>query len=128
MCENQMGTRPATQSRDLASAVEVSEAGSSMFEGKRQPAVYILASPNRRAIYVGVTTNLERRLIEHRQGLVEHTAQYNIRCLVYVEAHETAPDAIAREKQIKRWRREKKVALIDSINPEWEDLAPEART
>ncbi|TXL73357.1 GIY-YIG nuclease family protein [Vineibacter terrae] len=97
-----------------------------MFDGKRQPAVYILASPNRRAIYVGVTTNLERRLIEHRLGRVEHTAQYNIRCLVYVEAHETAPDAIAREKQIKRWRREKKVALIDSVNPEWEDLAPEA--
>jgi len=95
-----------------------------MFDGKRQPVVYILSSPNRRAIYVGVTTNLEARLAQHRLRLVEHTAHYNIRCLVYVETHETAPDAIAREKQIKGWRREKKVALIESINPEWEDLAP----
>ena len=54
-----------------------------------------------------------------------HTATYNITKLVYIESHETAPDAIEREKQIKRWRREKKIALIESANPEWLDLANE---
>jgi putative endonuclease len=54
-----------------------------------------------------------------------HTAQYNITKLVYIEACETAPDAIEREKQIKRWRREKKIALIDAANPEWLDLSSE---
>ena len=88
----------------------------------RQPVVYILASPNGRALYIGVTTDLGRRLEEHRRGMSIHTAQYNITRLVYIEALETAPDAIAREKQLKKWRREKKIALIDVANPEWLDL------
>ena len=54
-----------------------------------------------------------------------HTATYNITKLVYIESHETAPDAIEHEKQIKRWRREKKIALIDAANPEWLDLSSE---
>jgi putative endonuclease len=91
----------------------------------RNPVVYVLASPNGRALYVGVTTDLGRRLEEHRSGASIHTSQYNITRLVYIEAHETAPDAIAREKQIKGWRREKKIALIDSANPEWLDLSSE---
>jgi putative endonuclease len=91
----------------------------------RQPVVYILASPNQRALYVGVTTDLGRRLEEHRQGLSIHTARYNITKLVYIESCDTAPDAIEREKQIKRWRREKKIALIDAANPEWLDLSSE---
>jgi len=91
----------------------------------RQPTVYILCSPNRRALYIGVTTNLERRLAEHRLGRVAHTAEYNIRQLIYYELHDTAPAAIAREKQLKGWRRERKIALVESVNPEWEDLAPE---
>lgn len=91
----------------------------------RKPVVYILASPNGRALYIGVTTDLGRRLEEHRRGLSNHTAQYNISRLVFIEAHETAPDAIAREKQLKKWRREKKIALIDSANPEWLDLSSE---
>ena len=91
----------------------------------RRPVVYILASPNGRALYVGVTTDLGRRLDEHRRGMSMHTAQYNIAKLVYVESHDTAPDAIEREKQIKRWRREKKIALIDAANPEWLDLSSE---
>jgi putative endonuclease len=91
----------------------------------RQPVVYILASPNGRALYVGVTTDLGRRLEEHRCGMSIHTATYNITKLVYIESHETASDAIEREKQIKRWRREKKVALIDAANPEWLDLSSE---
>jgi putative endonuclease len=75
--------------------------------------------------YVGVTTDLGRRLEEHRRGLSIHTAQYNIVRLVYIESFDTAPDAIAREKQLKKWRREKKIALIDAANPEWLDLSNE---
>jgi putative endonuclease len=85
--------------------------------------VYILASPNGRALYIGVTADLGRRLEEHRQGLSEHTSHYNITKLVYAEEHETMPDAIAREKQLKKWRREKKVALIERANPEWQDIS-----
>jgi len=92
----------------------------------RRRIVYILASPNGRALYIGVTTDLGRRLEEHRRGVSIHTAQYNITRLVYVESFETAPEAIEREKQLKRWRREKKIALIDSANPEWLDLSSEA--
>jgi len=70
---------------------------------ERNPVVYIFASPNRRALYIGITTDLPRRL----------------------EAHETAPDAIAREKQLKNWRREKKLILINRSNPDWRDLSGE---
>ncbi|HLG48290.1 MAG TPA: GIY-YIG nuclease family protein [Reyranella sp.] len=91
----------------------------------RNPVVYILASPNGRALYIGVTTDLGRRSEEHRTGLSIHTKQYNITRLVYIESFDTAPDAIMREKQMKNWRREKKVALIDAANPEWLDLSSE---
>ena len=91
---------------------------------KRRPVVYILASPNRRALYI-VTTDLGRRLEEHRLGLSVHTAHYNITRLVYIESLGTAPDAIEREKQLKRWRRAKKIALIEAANPEWLDLSSE---
>jgi len=91
---------------------------------ERNPVVYILASPNRRALYIGITTDLSRRE-EHRQGKVHHTARYNIKRLIYVEAYETAPDAIAHEKQLENWRREKKLILINRSNPEWRDLSGE---
>jgi putative endonuclease len=91
----------------------------------RNPVVYILASPNGHALYIGVTTDPGRRLDEHRRGLSVHTRQYNITRLVYIESFDTAPDAIAREKQLKSWRREKKIALIDATNPEWLDLSSE---
>ncbi len=91
----------------------------------RQPVVYILASPNGRALYIGVTTDLGRRLEEHRPGLSIQTAQYSITRPVYIESCDTAPDAIAREKQLKKWRREKKIALIDAANPEGLDLSSE---
>ena len=90
---------------------------------ERNPVVYILCSENRRALYIGITTNLGRRLEEHRQGLVHHTARYNIHRPIYVESYETAHDAIAREKQLKNWRREKKLILINRSNPEWRDLS-----
>jgi putative endonuclease len=72
-----------------------------------------------------VTTDLARRLEEHRRGFVAHTARYNIRRLIYFESHETVLDAIAREKQLKNWRREKKLILINRSNPEWRDLSGE---
>jgi putative endonuclease len=91
----------------------------------RQPVIYILASATGRALYVGVTTNLSRRLEEHRLGRVIHTAKYKINRLIFVEPHDTAPDAIAREKQLKNWNRSKKIALINRSNPDWRDLSGE---
>jgi len=85
--------------------------------------VYILASRSRN-LYVGVTNNLERRLIEHRQGIVPgFTSQYRIFRLVHFETFGDVRMAIAREKEIKAWRREKKIRLIESGNPTWVDLA-----
>jgi putative endonuclease len=91
----------------------------------RNPVVYILCSENRRALYIGITTHLGHRLEEHRRGLVRHTARYSIHRLIYFEPHDTAPAAIAREKQLKNWRREKKLILISRSNPEWRDLSAE---
>lgn len=91
----------------------------------RQPVVYILASATGRALYIGVTTDLSRRLEEHRLGRVIHTAKYKIDRLIFMEPHETAPDAIAREKQLKNWNRSKKIALINRSNPDWRDLSGE---
>jgi len=87
--------------------------------------VYILASRSRN-LYTGVTNSLERRLVEHREGLVSgHTSKYNIFRLVHFEAFTDIRYAIAREKEIKGWRREKKLWLIEHRNPLWEDLAAE---
>jgi len=85
--------------------------------------VYILASRTR-MLYAGVTNDLKRRMIEHRQSRVPgFTARYNIHRLVYCEAFADIRDAITREKEIKGWRREKKLWLIQRRNPTWEDLA-----
>ena len=85
--------------------------------------VYILASRTR-VLYVGVTSDLMKRLWEHRQKLVAgFTAQYNVDRLVYLEETPDALAAIAREKQIKGWLRAKKVALIEAENPGWRDLS-----
>jgi putative endonuclease len=85
--------------------------------------VYILASRSRN-LYVGVTNNLERRLIEHRDGLVPgFTKKYRIFRLVYYEVFGDIRAAIAQEREIKGWRREKKLWLINRNNPTWEDLA-----
>ena len=85
--------------------------------------VYILASRSRN-LYTGVTNNLQRRMVEHRDGLVPgFTARYRIFRLVHFEMFGDIRSAIAREKEIKAWRREKKVALIEGTNPAWNDLA-----
>jgi len=85
--------------------------------------VYILASKSG-VLYVGVTNRLRRRVAEHRLKLVEgFSARYNVNRLVYYEKFEDIRNAIAREKQIKGWLRAKKIALIESANPRWKDLA-----
>jgi putative endonuclease len=85
--------------------------------------VYILTNVSR-TLYVGVTNDLIRRIYEHQQKLVPgFTRRYNINRLVYFEETGDVETAIAREKQIKGWLREKKVQLIESANPDWKDLS-----
>jgi putative endonuclease len=86
--------------------------------------VYILASRSHR-LYTGVTNNLETRVLQHRKCEVTFTARYRINRLVYYERIAPPIAAIQREKQIKGWVRSKKIALIESVNPKWEDLAAE---
>ncbi len=87
--------------------------------------VYILTNRSR-TLYTGVTNNLPRRLHEHKQKLADgFTKKYNITTLVYYEATPDVRSAIAREKQIKGWLRSKKIALIESTNPDWNDLSAE---
>ena len=91
----------------------------------RQFWVYILASASR-VLYVGITNELEKRLHEHRAGITKGFAgRYNCTRLVYYEVTEDPVDAIAREKQIKGWVRRRKIALIETMNPEWKDLSEE---
>ena len=85
--------------------------------------VYIMASPSR-TIYIGVTNNLERRAYEHAQQLIPgFTSRYNVSRLVYFEQTSDIYAAISREKQLKGWRRAKKIALIEASNPDWRDLS-----
>ena len=89
--------------------------------------VYILSSKSR-VLYVGVTSNIERRLAEHRAGNPKRFAfRYRTFRLVHLEAFGDVRDAIAREKDMKTWRREKKVRLIEWKNPTWEDLAEKGK-
>ncbi|MCL2674948.1 MAG: GIY-YIG nuclease family protein [Defluviitaleaceae bacterium] len=88
--------------------------------------VYILANWNNKVIYTGITNNLERRVYEHKNKLIEgFTKQYNVDKLVYFDSTLDVKSAIEREKQIKGWTREKKNELIETINPNWEDLSKE---
>jgi predicted GIY-YIG superfamily endonuclease len=92
----------------------------------KQPCVYIVASKRNGTLYTGITTNLQRRIFEHREGLVAgFSKKYGCKILVWYEAHETITGAITREKQIKAGNRAKKLALIESLNPEWMDLQDE---
>jgi putative endonuclease len=86
-------------------------------------AVYILASRNRR-LYIGVTNNLEMRVAQHRLGKYGFTARYRITRLVYCEFFRDVRDAIAAEKRLKGWTRKRKLDLVSSVNPTWEDLLP----
>jgi putative endonuclease len=90
-----------------------------------QPCVYLLASRYLGTVYIGVTSNLAARLDEHRSGTVEgFTSRYEVFRLVYFELFADMPTAIAREKQLKAWRRAWKCNLIERDNPAWNDLAP----
>ena len=88
----------------------------------RQYYVYILASRSR-TLYVGVTRDLVRRVIQHRAGEDAFTSRYRIHRLVYYDATADVRSAIAREKRIKTWGRAKKLALVATLNPAWNDLA-----
>src|SRR5258708_39228921 len=86
--------------------------------------VYMMGSASRRALYVGVTTQLRKRVHEHKIGVIEgFTSKYKCHRLVYFEIHTHLADAIAREKQIKGWRREKKDKHVEAKNPLWKGLA-----
>jgi putative endonuclease len=86
-------------------------------------AVYILASETR-TLYIGITNDLERRVAEHKAGIgSKFTRKYGIGKLVYVEWASDPLEAIAWEKRLKGWRRDRKIALIEGTNPEWNDLS-----
>ncbi|RBP08612.1 putative GIY-YIG superfamily endonuclease [Roseiarcus fermentans] len=89
----------------------------------RAPCVYIMANKRNGTLYAGVTSDLSRRAYEHRQGLIPgFTSRYGCKRLVFYEHYERVVDAIAREKQIKGGSRAKKIALIEAMNPDWNDL------
>ena len=90
----------------------------------RDPAVYILASQVRGTLYVGVTSDLPGRLYQHREGITRgFTHRHRVKRLVLIETYPDMESAIRREKQLKRWHRAWKIALIEASNPDWRDLA-----
>jgi putative endonuclease len=90
---------------------------------EKQPCVYILASRRNGTLYVGVTSNLVKRVWEHKNDVVAgFTKKYGVHSLVYYETHADMASAIVREKQIKKWERAWKVELIETRNPTWQDL------
>lgn len=85
--------------------------------------VYIVASKRNGTLYIGVTNDLMKRIYEHKNNLVEgFTNKYRVHTLVYFEEHSDINQAILREKQMKKWKREWKLNLIEKLNPEWRDL------
>ena len=93
---------------------------------ERLPCVYILASKRNGTLYTGVTSNLPKRIWEHKNNIVEgFTNKYGIHILVWYEVHETMDSAILREKRIKKWKREWKIRMLEKNNPQWRDLYPD---
>ena len=89
----------------------------------KQPCTYLIANKNNSTLYIGVTSNLVQRIWQHKnKQVVGFTTQYNIDKLVYYEQHDNMSDAIVREKQLKKWRRQWKINLIETHNPHWDDL------
>ena len=94
-----------------------------MWTGMRNPCVYIMASRRNGTLYVGVTSDVARRAYEHRNGLIDgFTLRHGCKALVWYEPYERMDEAIAREKQLKRGSRAKKLLLIEAMNPQWQDL------
>ncbi len=88
-----------------------------------QAAVYILSNKKNGTLYIGITSNLLKRIYEHKNSFVEgFTSKYNLTKLVYFEMHNDITEAIRREKQLKKWYRDWKIALIEKENPNWNDL------
>ncbi len=86
--------------------------------------VYIMTNKRNNVLYTGMTNNLDRRVLEHKNKMVEgFTEKYNVNKLIYYEVHNNPREAINREKQIKGWLREKKIRLVKSTNPAWKDLS-----
>jgi putative endonuclease len=91
----------------------------------KRPAVYILASKRNGTLYIGVTSDLVKRVWEHKNNVVEgFTKRYGVHQLVWYELHENMESAIKREKQLKEWNRQWKLELIEDTNPNWQDLYP----
>jgi putative endonuclease len=89
----------------------------------KQPAVYILASKRNGMLYIGVTSDLIKRVWEHKNNVVKgFTERYNVHQLVWYELHETMESAIRKEKMLKNWKRTWKLELIERSNPNWQDL------
>jgi len=89
----------------------------------KQPAVYILASKRNGTLYIGVTSDLVKRIWEHKNNMVEgFTKRYSVHQLVWYEVHENMESAIQREKRLKEWKRKWKLELIETSNPGWQDL------
>ena len=89
----------------------------------KQPAVYLLASQPNGTLYIGVTSNLSKRVYEHKNHLSESFSdKYDVEMLVWYELHDTMESAISREKAIKKWNRNWKLRIIEELNPEWKDL------
>jgi putative endonuclease len=90
---------------------------------QKQPAVYVLASKRNGTLYIGVTSDLTKRVWEHKNDLVEgFTKRYSVHRLIWYELHNSMESAIKREKSMKEWKRAWKLELIESANPDWEDL------
>ncbi len=91
----------------------------------KQPAVYLLASARNGTLYLGVTSNLVQRALQHREKLVEgFSKKLNVKMLIWYEQHHSMESAITWEKQIKAWKRQWKLELIEAENPYWHDLWP----
>ena len=86
--------------------------------------IYFMTNKYNTVLYVGVTSNLHQRVLQHKNNVSNFTTRYNVTKAIYWEVFSDIRDAIAREKQIKSWSRERKERLINEINPEWRDLMP----
>ncbi|WP_127141022.1 GIY-YIG nuclease family protein [Flagellimonas marinaquae] len=97
-----------------------------MIKNFHQYYVYILSNKRNGTLYTGMTNNIERRILEHKQGIIKgFTKKYGLHMLVYFETHQSVNDAILREKRIKKWKREWKIEMIEKDNPFWLDLSNE---
>ena len=86
--------------------------------------IYFMTNKYNTVLYVGVTNNLQQRVLQHKNRISNFTTRYNVTKVIYWEEFSDIRNAIAREKQIKSWSRERKERLINGINPEWRDLMP----